>query len=170
MIDVKDFIISKEALEHINDEDALMKDIAEGKTLQEIFGFSNAMMLELYEAAKSILEQGRFVDAASTFSFLTTLNPYVSDFWVGLGMAQQNGNDYESAIFSFEMAFTLEGGTITPYMLAAQCFMEMGDSDRAIAVLELAGKYAEEHCEEEGCKKLKLEVSSAKKYVKSKSR
>ena len=170
MVSLEDFIISEEALESINNEEVLTKQIEEGKTLQEIFGFSNDTTLEFYEVAKYILEQKRFEDAIKAFSFLTNINPYISDFWTGLGIAQQNNNDYESAVFSLSMAFTLEGGMITPYMLAVQCFMEIDDFDQAIEVLEIAETYAEENPDEEGRQQLKKDAAAAKQYVNSKRR
>ncbi len=168
MITFDSFLISKEALARLEDQEELMRHIEEGKTIQEFFGFSNETTVEFYGAAQTILEQKRFADAIKAFSFLTILNPNIPDFWTGLGMAQQNMNDHEAAVFSYSMAYTIEGDVIGPYMLAAQCFLEIRDHERAIEVLELASAYAEAHPEEEKCGQLKADAASAIKYVKGK--
>ena len=89
MINLEDFLIDNEAFKKVNNEKVLMQHLQEGKPLQVLFGFSNEATAEFYGAAKSILEQKRFEDAMNAFLFLTTINPYISDFWLGLGMSQQ---------------------------------------------------------------------------------
>lgn len=168
MLQFDSFLISKEALARLEDQEALMRHVEEGRTLQEFFGFSNDAAVEFYGAAQSILEQKRFEDAVKAFSFLTMLNPNISDFWKGLGMAQQNSHDFEAAIFSYSMAYTIEGEDISPYMLAAQCFMEIRDVDRAVEVLQLALTYADQNPQEEKCGQLKKDAQAAIKYVKDK--
>ncbi|MFQ5730300.1 MAG: tetratricopeptide repeat protein [Waddliaceae bacterium] len=165
MVNLEEFLVSDEAFERLSDEEILSRHLAEGKPMQELFGFTNEVMAEFYETAKSILEQKRHEEAIDVFVFLTTMNPYISDFWMGLGMAHQHNKSYDDALFSYSVAFTLEGRDIFPYILAAQCCLETKDFDKAIEILETAEHYAEEHSEEEECKTLKEEAISAKKYV-----
>ncbi|MGA8163517.1 MAG: hypothetical protein WB791_00640 [Waddliaceae bacterium] len=165
MINLKDFFINKDALEKVNNEEVLMQYLEEGKPLQELFGFSNEATAEFYGAAKRILEQKRFEDAMSAFVFLTTINPYISDFWLGLGMAQQKNQEHEAALSSYRTAFTLEGRSILPYMLAAHCCLEIKDFDRAKEVLECAEDYADEHAEEKECRQLREDLVAAKHYI-----
>jgi len=170
MLNLEEFIISEDAIERINDKEILMKQLEEGKPLQELFGFTNEVTVEFYETAKNILEQKRFEDAINAFTFLTTLNPYISDFWLGLGMAQQRNNNYDEALFSYSVGFTLEGRKIFPYILAAQCCMEVKDFERAHEVIDMAAKYADEQAEEEDTKQLKEDAITAKRYVQQKQR
>lgn len=165
MINLEEFLISQEIMEKISDESFLSQQLEEGKTLQELFGFSNEATAEFYGAAKNILEQQRYEDAISAFFFLTGINPYISDFWSGLGMAQQKNNEHEAALESYQMACELKEKEIFPYALAAQCCMEMKDFDKAIEILKTAETYAEEHRNDEVCKKLKEDAAAAKEYV-----
>jgi type III secretion system low calcium response chaperone LcrH/SycD len=170
MISFETFLINQESIDRLNNEVVLMQHIEEGKSLQELFGFSNEAMVEFYGAARNILEQKRFPEAVKAFSFLAMLNPNISDFWTGLGIAQQNNQDIESALFSYSMAYTIEGENITPYMLAAQCFVDLKDFEQAINVLEIAEGFANEHPEIEKCQQLKQDAGEAIKNIKSKKR
>lgn len=165
MVNIKDFLISDEALARLNDKEVLARHFEEHRPLQELFGFSNNTVAEFYDAAKSILEQGRFEDAVNAFVFLTTLNPYISDFWVGLGVAHQSNRDHDSALFAYNVAFNVDGKEIFPYVLAAQCCMEIKDFNKAIECIDKASKYAEERPEDVSSKKLKEDAAVAKRYV-----
>lgn len=166
MVSLRDFIINEETIESISNEEVLLKHLEEGKSLQDIFGFSDETTAEFYDAAKNVLEQKRFTDAIDAFVFLTTINPYISDFWTGLGLAQQNNNDHDAALFSYNVAFTIEEGEIYPYILAAQCCIEMKNFDKAIEILDVAENCAEEHSNEgDDYQKLKEDAQAAKLYV-----
>jgi hypothetical protein len=165
MVDFDDFIVKEDAIEKISDEEILMEHLESGKPLQEIFGFSNETTVEFYEAAKNILEQKRYEDAIDAFTFLTTINPYMADFWMGLGMAQQNNNEHDAALFSYSIGYTLEGGVIFPYVLAAQCCMEIRDFERALEVIGNAETYAEENADKQDTKQLKADAAAAKNYI-----
>jgi len=165
MINLEEYIIDEDCIEKINDSDVLMEYIKEGRPLQQLFGFSNETTVEFYEAAKSILEQNRYEDAINAFTFLTTLNPYISDFWLGLGMAHQQNNDFDKAIYAYSVGFKLKGGKIFPYSLAAQCCMEIKDYEQALKIMEQAEIYAEEHAEEEDTRKLKKDAKKGRRYI-----
>lgn len=165
MVNLEEFIIKEDVIDRIKDEEVLMQHLEDGKPLQDLFGFTDETTVEFYEAAKNILEQKRFVDAINAFTFLTTINPYISDFWLGLGMAQQNNEDYDPAIFSYSVAFTLDGRKIFPYVIAAQCCIEHKDYDRALEIIDQAAQYAEEHEEDEGNEQLKKDAEAAKQFV-----
>lgn len=160
---LEQFIISEEVLNRLGDGHA--SEILEGKSLQEIFGFSNETALIFYETAKNILEQKRAKDAINAFVFLTTINPYIPSFWMGLGMAQQLNQEHTVALDSYNMALTLEGREIFPYIVAAQCCIEIKDFDKATNLMELAEQYAVEHPEDEFSGKLAEDAKAAKAYV-----
>jgi tetratricopeptide (TPR) repeat protein len=162
---LEQFIISEEVLGRLGENNVLASEFSEGKILQKIFGFSNETALLFYETAKNILEQKRAKDAINAFVFLTTLNPYVPSFWMGLGMAQQLNQEHNVALDSYNMALTLEGKQIFPYIVAAQCCIEIKDFDQATNLMELAEQYAAEHPEDEASAKLAEDARAAKAYV-----
>jgi len=161
---LEQFVISEEVLNRLGNDGAAL-EMLEGKSLQQIFGFSNETALLFYEVAKNILEQKRFRDAINAFVFLTTINPYVPSFWMGLGMAQQLNQEHNVALDSYNIALTLEGRQIFPYIVAAQCCIEIKDFDKATNLMEVAEQYAAKHPDDEASAKLADNAKAAKAYV-----
>lgn len=159
------FVISDEVMEQLTSGDVIDEQMAEGKTIQQIFGFEDDVALVFYEAAASILEQKRIQDAINGFVFLTTLNPYVPSFWMGLGMSHQLNNEYDAALFSYGMALSIDGTQIYPYIVVAQCCMEMRDFEQADSIIDAADKYAREHQDDEFSAKLIGDAKAAKAYI-----
>lgn len=136
--ELKDFCLSDKAIAKLKNKKVLQKEIAEGKTAQEIMGFSDAAMAKFYEAAYKIFEHRRYADAANAFLFLATLNPYNHEYWLGLGMASQLSHDYESAIDAYELAAISDIESPIPYFYLAKCLFAVHDRESAIQALELA--------------------------------
>lgn len=119
----EEFKISKKVREKLKNKEFLKKELAAGKSAQQILGFSDKAMLKFYEAAHTLLEHQRHKDAANAFLFLATLNPYKPDYWIGLGMALQLLHDYEPAIDAYEMAAIYNVENPIPYFYLAKCLM-----------------------------------------------
>src|SRR5690348_11915475 len=102
--DLSEFELSKQAKEKLKDKKLLKKELAEGKSAQEILGFSQETMAKFYKAAYELFEHKRYQDAAHAFLFLATLNPHQHEYWLGLGMSTQLCQDYEAAIDAYELA------------------------------------------------------------------
>lgn len=162
---IKDFLISDEALKKMRDEDVLFEYFEEGKPLQELFGFSNDATAEFYWIAKQFLEDERYEDAVKAFVFLTTINPYISEFWSGLGLAKQKCNLFDEALFAHSVAFRLEGRDISPYILAVHCCVDAKEFDRALEIIDEAEAYAEEHRDEAEIDQFKKDAKVAREFV-----
>lgn len=148
-----EFKISKKVREKLKDKSYLKKELAKGKTAQEILGFSDETLAKFYNAAYKLFENQKYMDAANAFLFLVTLNPYNHDYWLGLGMATQMSGDYESAIDAYEMAAVYEMDNPVPYFYLAKCLFAMHDRDSALQALDLALDYANDRPEYEELKK-----------------
>lgn len=140
--DIDDFKIPKKVREKLKDKDWLRKQFAEGKTAQEILGFSDKSMAKFYKAAYKIFEHRRYEDAANAFLFLVTLNPQNHDYWLGLGMATQMTGDYEAAIDAYEMAAITDTESPVPYLYLAKCLFAMHDRESALQALDMALEYS----------------------------
>lgn len=160
-LSIEDFIIDEKTVERLSDEDLLAEYFDEGKPLQELFGFSNEATAEFYGVARELIENRKFEEAVKAFIFLTTLNPYIPDFWVGLGLAKQHCEQQDGALYAFSVAFRLDGSEILPYALAAQCCIEDRQFDQALEIIEEAETYAKENGEEQ----LRKEAANAKEHV-----
>lgn len=140
--DLGEFKLSKKVKEKLKNKKLLKKELAAGKSAQEIMGFSNETMAKFYKAAYHLFEHRRFTDAANAFLFLITLNPYNHDYWLGLGMTTQMCGDYEAAIDAYEMAAINNIENPVPYFYLAKCLFAMHDRESALQALDLSLEYA----------------------------
>lgn len=142
--DLSEFRLSEKAKEKLKNKKLLKKELAEGKSAQEIMGFSHETMAKFYQAAYLLFEHKRYQDAANAFLFLATLNPHNHDYWLGLGMATQLCQDYEAAIDAYELAALSDISSPVPYFYLAKCLFAIHDRESALQALELAIESADE--------------------------
>ena len=83
----EEFKLSKKVKNKLKNKELLRKEMADGKSVQEIIEFSDSEMSKLCQSAFILFENKRYIDAANAFLFLVTLNPHVHDYWLGLGMS-----------------------------------------------------------------------------------
>lgn len=136
--ELSDFRLSPEAKAKLKNKKQLKKELEEGKTAQEIIGFSNVTMAKFYGAAYRLFEHRRYQDAGNAFLFLATLNPYNHEYWLGLGMACQMSQDYEAAIDAYELAALADIESPIPYFYLAKCLFAIHDRESALQALDLA--------------------------------
>lgn len=141
--DTGEFEVPEKIKKKLKDKKWLKKQLASGKSAQEILGFADATMDKFYMAAFSLFEHKRYTEAANAFLFLVTLNPYHYDYWLGLGAATQRCGDYEAAIDSYEMAAICHLENPIPYFHLAKCLFAMHDRESALQAIDLAIEYSE---------------------------
>lgn len=145
--DIGEFKLSKKVKARLKNKKLLQKQLAEGKSAQEILDFSDETMAKFYGAAYRLFEHHRYQEAGKAFLFLVTLNPYNHDYWVGLGMCAQLTKEFEAAIDAYEMAAICRIDSPVPYFYLAKCLFSLHDRDSALQALDLAIDYAENHPE-----------------------
>lgn len=136
--DLSEFRLSEKAKAKLKNKKLLKKELAEGKTAQEIMGFSDETMSKFYKAAYLLFEHKRYQDAANAFLFLATLNPHNHEYWLGLGMSTQMRQDYEAAIDAYELAALCDISSPIPYLYLAKCLFAIHDRESALQALNLA--------------------------------
>ena len=136
--ELKDFRLSRKAIAKLKNKALLKKEIAAGKTAQEIIGFSDEIMAKFYGAAYQLFEHRRYSDAANAFLFLATLNPHNHEYWLGLGMASQLAHGYEAAIDAYELAAITNIESPVAYFYLAKCLFAIHDRESALQALDLA--------------------------------
>lgn len=99
--------------------------------LQEMFGFSNETILHVYALGANLVEKGNFPDARVLFTFLTTLAPHVSSYWVALGVCLQELNKQEDAVISFGAANFLEPMNPAPLFYILEIYIGLKETDKA---------------------------------------
>lgn len=156
-----DLNLSKKAQLKLKDKEGLLKEeLAAGKTLQEILEASNETMAQFYKAARSLFENGKYVEAANGFLFLVIMNSHNHDYWLGLGMATQMCSDFESAINAYEMAAVYDVENPIPYFYLAKCLFAMHERQSALLALDIAIQYSDDLPEFQDLKKQALEAQS----------
>jgi len=162
MDELEEFKIPEEAVEKLQDPEVLQEHLAEGRTFQEILEYSDETMEKFYHAAYNLFQNGLYHEAADAFVFLTTLNPYVHNFWLGLGMSEQRNEDYEAALVAYGMATMTDMDSPVPHYHSGHCYYLMGEYDTSVSVLDITIELcadAEEHAS------LKKDALTAKERV-----
>ena len=130
--------IPDDILSDLEKPDLLRSYIDEGKSLQEIIGYSTSVMEQLYQAAVIVFEEGRHREAQDGFLFLTTLNPYVYAYWLGLAMSYQLLEEYEEAIIAYECASKIDEEKPQPFYYLAGCYLLLNETQEAQKMLRVA--------------------------------
>ncbi len=134
---------SSEEIEEISNPKHLFKNnqelfqlIKEGRTFQEIFGYSDQELEGMFHKANDLFQQQKYEEAMSAFLYLTTLNPNISTYWLGLGMSEQLLEEYSSALIAYQLAAIIDEKNPIPLYHSAHCHRQLWDFERAIEALE----------------------------------
>lgn len=138
MENIEEFHIPKEALEKLKDPDIIRRQVKEGKTFQEILGYPQETMDKFYHIAHALYQQQEFHKAADAFVFLTTLNPYVHNYWLGLGMSEQLCSNYQGALLAYAMAILTDVENPITHYQSGNCYLALNDITNALQSYEMA--------------------------------
>lgn len=162
MEDFDEFKIPEIKREILNDPQKLQQQIASGKTFQEIIGYTDLTMDKFYVAARQLFEKQRYEESADAFLFLTTMNPFVHHYWLGLGMSEQLIDEPFAALMAYNMAILIDKSNPIPHYHSATCYRALHDLDNAVLCLDetiLAAGDKEDHAQ------IKQQALSAKKLI-----
>lgn len=126
---------------------------------QDLVGFSNERMSHLFENAVALLQQHRYDEACRAAEILTRLNPYVSDFWICLGMAEQANGASQRALQAYLMAETMDPSRAEPYINAIDCCLDLNDPMQAESIYKEALRYARRHPQQPDSQLIERELS-----------
>lgn len=158
----------KKSMRQIDNTKDLDLFLEKNKTLQDILGFSREKLGSLFDQAIALLQTSRFDEAIQGFSFLSRVNPYVSDFWVGLGLAREGNGDYKAALEDFYMAITMDPSRLESYLYAAECCLELGKISQAETVVHSARAFLKRHPRIEEAQYFSHEISRLEESVRGK--
>jgi type III secretion system low calcium response chaperone LcrH/SycD len=133
---LEEFRIPEEAIARMQRPGFLEKALSEGKTLQEIIGFSETTMEKFYQSACVMFHEGRFKHSEDAFTFLTTLNPNTFAFWLGLAMSYHHLEEYEQALLAYSCASNADRTHPLPDFYAASCHLSLGNKEQTAHHLE----------------------------------
>ncbi len=103
---------------------------------QQELGLSDNELIKWYVYALDLYEKRSLQDAVDAFFVLTSLNPGVASFWMGLAQAQELSQQLEEAAESYLMAAAAKNEDLRPALFSAECYRELGQTDKAKALLD----------------------------------
>lgn len=121
------------------------KMVKEQISLVELLGIDPLLFEVGYEVANSCLDADRVAEASSVFLFLSTFNPTIFQYWLGLGICSYKSGMYEEALQAYLLALELAGEEGVPILLwMADLLEDMGKKGEALKSVEEALKLAGE--------------------------
>ncbi len=162
---ITDYLISDDKRKEIEDGDKMLEYLSHHQTLQAVLGFADDILLDMYEVAFGLFEQKRYSECIDAFIFLTTINPNVASFWLGLGSALQMDARLDEALAAYEIAITKDPVRMDGYLYAARCCMQLKDFEEGIRICDVALELAKEHPENEQLAKLIKDIRKMKRHI-----
>lgn len=114
-------------------------------TNQRLLGVTDEVLHTYYSTAYSFMEQEKWDEASKAFTFLTYLNPFVHDFWICQGIAQQSQGKFQEALIAYTMAEATNSQDPTAPANAFQCAVALGEQEFAEYSLNKAIKCCGDH-------------------------
>lgn len=103
---------------------------------QEMFGLSDDTILHIYDLGVSLIGNKKMQEAIIVFTFLTTLAPHVSSYWVALGVCFQETNRHQDAITAFSAAKFLKPMDPAPLFYTIESYLLLKETEKANLELE----------------------------------
>lgn len=119
---------------------------------------------QLYFTACQLFQEKKYADSAKLFTLLTTLNPHANNYWLGLGLSQQNNLQYETALMAFDMALWADSNDPRPYLYAADCYLCLNGKQLALQHLDKAIKLASTQQQYQALKEEAVKKQTALKF------
>lgn len=107
-------------------------------TIQEMLGLKDETYNAIYAIGSTFFNMNKLEEAGHIFTFLTTLNNFVFEPWLGLGCCCQVQQRFPEALRAFSMASLINFQHPAPHLYAAQVYLQMGDQRLARETLDLA--------------------------------
>lgn len=103
--------------------------------LHQMLGISTQTLSHCYELGKWFYEEKNYDEACDIFKFLTCIAPNMPEFWISLGITQNNMGYYQEAIDTYQKAKELFDGNPAIHIHLAN--NHIANSDRTNAAMEL---------------------------------
>lgn len=113
-------------------------------TLKAAKGITGEEMDAVYSLAHDFYRTGRYQDAETLFKFLTVYDHLNPRYWLGLGATRQVQRRFEEAIKAYALvSLTLDVKNLKAPYYAAECFLALGDREKARQALDHVKHYCD---------------------------
>jgi tetratricopeptide (TPR) repeat protein len=120
-----------EQIHHFN-----QKREGEHHTLQENLEISDFVLYCFYLVGHQLFKEKHYDEASHIFLLLTTLNPFVKDYWMALGITEKIRRNFESSYAAFVMASIIDLRDPEPHFQMIECCLATGEFKGASIELE----------------------------------
>lgn len=104
--------------------------------LQEICGFSDETMLDIYSLALDLMNEGNYSVAFTLLVLISALAPHVPSYWIAEGICLQELNRHEEAITLFEGLRLLDPRNPAPYAYSMASYAATQEEEKAKETLK----------------------------------
>lgn len=108
------------------------------RTIKDLLEISDYILYCYYLVAYHLSSENLHKEASNIFLFLSMLNPYVQDYWLGLGICEKMNDNNQKALSAFAMAALMNEADPVPHLNSAQCYLQNNDFENAQIELEEA--------------------------------
>ncbi|WDE09411.1 SycD/LcrH family type III secretion system chaperone [Thalassomonas haliotis] len=117
--------------------------IGKGGALRELKSLDENTMEAIYYVAYNLYQNSKYEDALKVFKFLGLFDHLEKKYLMGIGSCQQMLQQYKDAINSYSMAALLDIKDPTPPLHAAECYLALGDFEKAASGFTAALEFAD---------------------------
>lgn len=135
---MQDLMQGIEKINSLEKVEELGMQLLEGKCCNDLLKLKPNTLKVLYRGASKIFDAGRYQEAVSAFTFLSTLDSKQFAFCNSLGHAAYHSKDYSLATNAYAMASMCDPSSVWPHIYAANAFEAQKDFAHAKLALESA--------------------------------
>lgn len=118
-------------------------------SLADSWGISSDTLATFYDIGTKLYQEDQLEEAASVFTFMSSLDNYNHQVWLSLGLCHLRLQEWHQAVQAFTMASVMIPEDPLPYLYTIDCYLALNDMPNAKASLEMAEHFLTEENEEE---------------------
>ncbi|MGE3953713.1 MAG: SycD/LcrH family type III secretion system chaperone [Parachlamydiales bacterium] len=122
----------------------LAEEYAAGKSIKEALGVSDRLLENLYAVAYRKYQSGDYSKAADLFRYLLMFDDRCYKYLLGLAASLHKLEEWRLATHLYLVAAIYNPEDPVAYFHAADCLMHLGETEAALANLEIASAYAKQ--------------------------
>lgn len=125
------------------------EDIDLDESLYSVLGFSHNGIRAIQKLMQIKYKEKNFNDVLALNALLTTLCPEIPEFWLYLGIAYQEMENYQRALMAYAYCHIIDVENIPAWVFSAECYInEMLLDDAEVELNEAKRLIEQYHCEE----------------------
>lgn len=157
--------IDPEKLKIFDDPEALVKAFEEGSSLYELFGFSEKSLNAFHKVVCRMIDEKAFEKAREVCYFLTSIAPWIPQFWICIGRCDVALRSYDLAFQEFAQAIELDPTKSASYYAIIDLLVETREYDRASQLSNAALQFTTEHQQEPWAEALREDLTAMQNEV-----